>query len=79
MFFIVNVFTTTKTKEFPSFPYFTFYLNWNNIYYFIKYNKKVNFLKRMLPTKLTDRCDIEQVESEIKRINLKSKDIFEGK
>jgi hypothetical protein len=33
----------------------------------------------MLPTKLTDRCDIEQVESEIKRINLKSKDIFEGK
>jgi hypothetical protein len=33
----------------------------------------------MLQTNPNDRWNIEQVDSEIKRTNLKSKDIFEGK
>jgi hypothetical protein len=33
----------------------------------------------MLQINSNDRWDIKQVDSEIKRINLKSKDIFEGK
>jgi hypothetical protein len=32
----------------------------------------------MLQTNPNDRWNIEQVDSEIKRINLKSNDIFEG-
>jgi hypothetical protein len=33
----------------------------------------------MLQINSNDRWDIKQVDSEIKRINLESKDIFEGK
>jgi hypothetical protein len=32
----------------------------------------------MLQTNSNDRWNIEQVDSEIKRINLKSKDLFDG-